>query len=59
MLPDRMEDFEIFRPKYDSFKEVFTPSPCEPLWEKKYREKREKLQAYPQSYGWLALPYLS
>lgn len=28
---------------------------CEPLWEEKYREKREKLQAYLQSYGWRAL----
>jgi len=28
---------------------------CPPLWEEKYREKREKLQAYLQSYGWRAL----
>ena len=28
---------------------------CTPLWEEKYREKREKLQAYLQSYGWRAL----
>jgi ArsR family metal-binding transcriptional regulator len=28
---------------------------CEPLWEEKCREKREKLQAYLQSYGWRAL----
>jgi ArsR family metal-binding transcriptional regulator len=28
---------------------------CKPLWEKKYREKREKLQAYLQSYGWRSL----
>jgi ArsR family metal-binding transcriptional regulator len=28
---------------------------CEPLWEEIYREKREKLQAYLQSYGWRAL----
>jgi ArsR family metal-binding transcriptional regulator len=28
---------------------------CKPLWEEKYREKREKLQAYLQSYGWRAL----
>ncbi len=28
---------------------------CQPLWEEKYREKREKLQAYLQSYGWRAL----
>jgi len=28
---------------------------CKPLWEEKYREKREKLVAYLQSYGWRAL----
>ena len=28
---------------------------CKPLWEEMYREKREKLQAYLQSYGWRAL----
>ncbi len=28
---------------------------CKPLWEEKYREKLEKLQAYLQSYGWKAL----
>ncbi|MEW6659800.1 MAG: (Fe-S)-binding protein [Thermodesulfobacteriota bacterium] len=28
---------------------------CPPLGEEKYREKREKLQAYLQSYGWRAL----
>jgi len=28
---------------------------CSPLWEDKYREKREKLQAYLESYGWRAL----
>ena len=28
---------------------------CKPFWEEKYREKREKLQAYLQSYGWRAL----
>ena len=28
---------------------------CKPLWEEKYQEKREKLQAYLQSYGWRAL----
>ncbi len=28
---------------------------CKPLWEEKYREKREKLQAYLQSFGWRAL----
>ncbi|MHB9074906.1 MAG: (Fe-S)-binding protein [Desulfobaccales bacterium] len=28
---------------------------CTPLWEEQYREKREKLQAYLQSYGWRAL----
>jgi ArsR family metal-binding transcriptional regulator len=28
---------------------------CKPLWEDNYREKRERLQAYLQSYGWRAL----
>ena len=28
---------------------------CTPLWEEKYREKREKLQAYLESCGWRAL----
>ncbi len=28
---------------------------CKPLWEEKYREKRKKLQAYLQSFGWRAL----
>ena len=28
---------------------------CKPLWEEKYREKREKLEVYLQSYGWRAL----
>jgi ArsR family metal-binding transcriptional regulator len=28
---------------------------CPPLGEEKYREKREKLQAYLESYGWRAL----
>jgi ArsR family metal-binding transcriptional regulator len=28
---------------------------CPPLWEEKFREKREKLQAYLESYGWRAL----
>lgn len=28
---------------------------CKPLGEEKYREKREKLEAYLQSYGWRAL----
>jgi ArsR family metal-binding transcriptional regulator len=28
---------------------------CKPLWEEKYREKREKLRTYLQSYGWRAL----
>jgi ArsR family metal-binding transcriptional regulator len=28
---------------------------CTPLWEEKYREKRGKLEAYLQSYGWRAL----
>lgn len=28
---------------------------CPPLWEEKYLEKREKLQAYLESFGWRAL----
>ncbi|OGP71690.1 MAG: hypothetical protein A2Z73_04005 [Deltaproteobacteria bacterium RBG_13_60_28] len=28
---------------------------CPPLWEEKYREKGEKLQAYLESFGWRAL----
>ena len=28
---------------------------CPPLWEEKFREKREKLQAYLESFGWRAL----
>ena len=28
---------------------------CQPLWEEKYREKREKLSTYLKSYGWRAL----
>jgi ArsR family metal-binding transcriptional regulator len=28
---------------------------CKPLWEEKYQEKRGKLEAYLQSYGWRAL----
>lgn len=28
---------------------------CKPLWEEKSQDKREKLQAYLQSYGWRAL----
>jgi ArsR family metal-binding transcriptional regulator len=28
---------------------------CPPLWEEKFREKRQKLQAYLQSFGWRAL----
>src|SRR3989339_748249 len=28
---------------------------CPPLWEDNYREKREKLQAYLESFGWRAL----
>ncbi len=28
---------------------------CKPLWDEKYRDKREKLQAYLESYGWRAL----
>ncbi len=28
---------------------------CPPLWEDKYREKREKLEAYLESFGWRAL----
>jgi len=30
-------------------------SDCAPLWEDKYREKRKKLQAYLESFGWRAL----
>ena len=32
-----------------------SPKDCPPLWEEKYREKREKLQAYLESFGWRAL----
>jgi ArsR family metal-binding transcriptional regulator len=28
---------------------------CPPLWEKKFQEKRQKLEAYLQNYGWRAL----
>lgn len=28
---------------------------CPPLWEEKYREKRDKLQAYLEVFGWRAL----
>lgn len=28
---------------------------CPPLWDEKYRQKRKKLQAYLESYGWRAL----
>ena len=28
---------------------------CPPLWEEKYREKRDKFQAYLKSFGWRAL----
>lgn len=28
---------------------------CPPLWEEKYREKRDRLQAYLQDFGWRAL----
>ncbi len=28
---------------------------CQPLWEEKHREKREKLQTYLESFGWRAL----
>ena len=28
---------------------------CPPLLEEKYREKRDKLQTYLESYGWRAL----
>jgi ArsR family metal-binding transcriptional regulator len=28
---------------------------CPPLWEEKYRERKEKLQTYLESYGWRAL----
>jgi ArsR family metal-binding transcriptional regulator len=31
------------------------PDDCPPIWEENYREKREKLQAYLESYGWRAL----
>ena len=30
-------------------------SDCPPLWEDKHRDKREKLQAYMESFGWRAL----
>ena len=30
-------------------------SDCPPLWEDKYREKREKLQAYLETFIWQAL----
>ena len=30
-------------------------SDCPPLWENKYQEKRERLQAYLESFGWRAL----
>jgi ArsR family metal-binding transcriptional regulator len=32
-----------------------SPKDCQPLWEEKYLEKRGKLQAYLDSYGWRAL----
>jgi ArsR family metal-binding transcriptional regulator len=32
-----------------------SPEDCPPLWEEKYREKREKLLAYLASYGWRTL----
>jgi ArsR family metal-binding transcriptional regulator len=28
---------------------------CQPLWEEKYQEKREKLKAYLENFGWRAL----
>ena len=31
---------------------------CPPLWEEKYREKREKLQQYLESFGWRAVDEL-
>ena len=31
------------------------PEDCPPLWEEKYQEKRERLQAYLESFGWQAL----
>ena len=31
------------------------PEDCPPLWEEKFREKQEKLQAYLESFGWRAL----
>ncbi len=32
-----------------------SPNDCSPLWEGRYREKREKLRAYLESFGWRAL----
>jgi ArsR family metal-binding transcriptional regulator len=32
-----------------------SPEDCPPLWEERYREKREKLLAYLESFGWRAL----
>jgi ArsR family metal-binding transcriptional regulator len=32
-----------------------SPNDCPPLGEERYREKREKLQAYLESFGWRAL----
>ena len=31
------------------------PQDCRPIWEEKHREKREKLQAYLESFGWRAI----
>jgi ArsR family metal-binding transcriptional regulator len=34
--------------------EISLPA-CNPLWEEKYQEKRDQLEAYLKSYGWRAL----
>jgi hypothetical protein len=57
---EKIDNFDIFRPKMDSTKEVLHAiatfaADCPPLWEEKYREKREKLQPYLESFGWRAL----
>jgi CO dehydrogenase/acetyl-CoA synthase gamma subunit (corrinoid Fe-S protein) len=31
------------------------PEDCPPLWEEKHLEKRQKLLAYLESFGWRAL----
>ena len=67
MLLDRIDHCDIFRPKMDATKEVLhaiaaalwegeiSLNDCPPLWEGKYREKRDKLQDYLKSFGWRAL----